>query len=164
MCAAAAPSLKLTFSANWSSAGQVTFWNSLDYVAIDGYVPLSNVIPDANNDNNPGLTSLIQGWTQPSNVQIAFSGGETVSQALGGMSAIDYFDTLAQQSMTGKFLLSEVGYQNDTGAATDPTGGSNQGVTDPSLQAELSRRSFTPGAGRSKRRPPPAISTASRSR
>jgi hypothetical protein len=134
---AAAPSLKLTFSANWATASQVTFWNALDYVGIDGYVPLSNVIPDANNDNNPSLQSLINGWTQPSNVQIAFSGGETVSQALGGKSAVDYFDTLAQQSISHQFIFSEVGYQNDTGAATDPTGGSNQGVVDPSLQAEL---------------------------
>src|SRR5579864_1579098 len=144
---AAAPSLKLTYSTTWDTANKVTFWSSLDYVGIDGYVPLSNVIPDAANDNNPSLQSLIQGWTQPSSVQIAFSGGETVSQVTGGMSAIDFFDTVAQQSKTGQFIFTELGYQNDTGAATDPTGGSNQGVTDPSLQAELYQAFFDAWGG-----------------
>ncbi|HEV2336832.1 MAG TPA: hypothetical protein VGS13_15110 [Stellaceae bacterium] len=133
---AAAPSLKLTFSANWATASQVTFWNKLDYVGIDGYVPLSNTIP-ATAAQNPSLASLITGWNKPSNVTIAFSGGTTVSQTLGGLSAIDAFDKLAQKSINKQFIFTEFGYQNDTGAATDPTGGSNQRVTDPSLQAEL---------------------------
>jgi len=134
---AAAPSLKLTYSANWSNASQVTFWNKLDYVGLDGYVPLSNTIPDAQNNNNPSLASLIAGWNTASSVQIAYSGGETVSQDLGGLSAIDAFDTLAQQSIDKQFIFTELGYQNDTGAANDPTGGSATGVPDPSLQAEL---------------------------
>ncbi|MGC2414835.1 MAG: AIDA repeat-containing protein, partial [Stellaceae bacterium] len=133
---AAAPSLKLTFSANWATASQVTFWNKLDYVGIDGYVPLSNTIP-ATAAQNPSLASLIAGWNKVSSVTIAYSGGTTVSQTLGGMSAIDAFDQLAKASISNKFIFTEFGYQNDTGAATDPTGGSNQGVTDPSLQAEL---------------------------
>jgi len=58
---AAAPSLKLTFSANWATASQVTFWDKLDYVGIDGYVPLSNTIP-ANSAQNPSLASLEAGW------------------------------------------------------------------------------------------------------
>jgi hypothetical protein len=126
----------LTYSANWATASQVTFWNKLDYVGIDGYVPLSNTIP-SNAAQNPSLASLIAGWNTPSNVDIAYSGGVTVSQQLGGVSAIDAFDQLAQQSINKGFIFTELGYQNDTGAAADPTGGSNQGVADPSLQAEL---------------------------
>ena len=78
---AAAPSLKLTYSANWSNASQVTFWNKLDYVGLDGYVPLSNTIPDAQNNNNPSLASLIAGWNTASSVQIAYSGGENSPRA-----------------------------------------------------------------------------------
>jgi VCBS repeat-containing protein len=132
---------KLTYSANWSTASQVTFWNKLDYVALDGYVPLSNVVPTTA-AGNPTLASLIAGWNTPSSVKIAYSGGTTVSQQLGGLSAIDAFDKLAQQSIDKQFIFSELGYQNDTGAATDPTGGSATGVADPTLQAELYQAFF----------------------
>jgi hypothetical protein len=138
----AAPDLQLTYSANWSTSSEVTFWNQLDYVGVDEYLPLSNVVPNAANTNNPSLQSLIDGWTQLSNVQIAYSGGETVSEALGGQTAIDYFDTLAQQSISGKVIFTELGYPNDTSAATDPTGGSETGNPDPSLQAELYQAFF----------------------
>jgi len=132
---------KLTYSANWSTASQVTFWSKLDYVALDGYVPLSNVVPTTAS-GNPTLASLIAGWNTPSSVKIAYSGGVTVSQQLGGLSAIDAFDALAQQSIDKQFIFSELGYQNDAGAATDPTGGSATGVADPSLQAELYQAFF----------------------
>ena len=132
---------KLTFSANWSTASQVTFWNKLDYVGIDGYVPLSNTIPTSASQN-PSLASLEAGWSTVSDVDIAYSGGVTVGTQLNGLSAIDAFDTLAQQSIDKQFLFSEIGYQNDTSAAADPTGGSNRGVTDPTLQAELYQAFF----------------------
>jgi VCBS repeat-containing protein len=134
---------KLTYSSNWATADQVTFWSKLDYVGIDGYVPLSNVVPDAAGDNNPTLASLVNAWSTPSNVVIAYSGGETVSQVTGGLSVIDDFDQLAQQSITKQFIFTEFGFQNDTGAATDPTGGSETGVLDPTLQAELYQSFFT---------------------
>jgi VCBS repeat-containing protein len=137
------PTLKLTYSANWANASQVTFWNKLDYVGIDGYVPLSNTIPDAAGDNNPSEASLVAGWNKASDVVVAYSGGTTVSTALGGVSAIDAFDSLAQQSISKQFLFTEIGYQNDTGAASDPTGGSATGVQDPTLQAALYQAFFT---------------------
>ncbi len=134
---------KLTYSANWSTANQVTFWNKLDFVGIDGYVPLSNTIPNAAGTNNPSQATLVAGWNAPSNVQIAYSGGTSVSQALGGLSAIDSFDQLAQQSISKQFMFTEIGYQNDTGAANDPTGGSPTNVQDPTLQASLYQAFFT---------------------
>jgi hypothetical protein len=117
---------KLTYSATWTTASQVTFWNELDYVGLDGYVPLSNTVP-ATAAANPSLASLVAGWNTVSKVQIAYSGGTTVSDVMGGLSAIDYFDTLAQSSMSKQFMFTEIGYQNDTSAATDPTGGSATG-------------------------------------
>jgi Ca2+-binding RTX toxin-like protein len=125
----------LTYSANWFNADKVTFWNKLDYVGIDGYVPLSNIVPH-NASQNPSLASLIAGWTKVSNVTLPGS-NETVGQALHGLSAIDYFDKLAASSISKKFIFTEIGYQNDTEAAADPTGSSHSGVTDPSLQASL---------------------------
>jgi VCBS repeat-containing protein len=133
----------LTYSSNWVNAGQVTFWSKLDYVGIDGYIPLSNTVPDAAGDNNPSEASLVAGWNTVSSVTIAGSGGETVGQALNNMSVIDYFDQLAQQSINQKLIFTEFGFQNDTGAATDPTGGSETGVQDPTLQAALYQSFFT---------------------
>jgi autotransporter passenger strand-loop-strand repeat protein len=145
---AAAPSLKLTYSANWSTAAQVTFWDKLDYVGIDGYVPLSNTT--VTSGDPIGVAKLEAGWNTASNVDIAFSNPTTtVSQQLDSElanagitpttqnTAIDAFDQIARLSISGKFIFSEVGYQNDISAATDPTGASNQGTLDPTLQADL---------------------------
>lgn len=130
----------LTYSANWYNADKVTFWKKLDYVGIDGYVPLSNVVPDEASQN-PSLSSLVAGWTKVSKVKLPYS-NETVGQALHGLSAIDYFDKLAASSISKKFIFTEIGYQNDTAAAFDPTGSSHSGVTDPSLQASLYQAFF----------------------
>ncbi len=108
---------------------------------------MSNTIPTSGDPI--GVSTLAAGWNTASSVVVAYSGGTTVETTLddeltnAGITpttqntAIDAFDQIAELSMSGKFIFTELGYQNDTGAATDPTGGTYQGVADPQLQADL---------------------------
>jgi len=119
---------KLTYSASWNTASQVSFWSQLDYEGIDCYVPLSNAA-------HPTLQNLINGWTLPA-TQAANPGAFAV---IGNQSPIQYFENLAIQS--GKPLLfTELGYANDSGAAANPSASGNS--PDPTLQAELYQAFF----------------------
>jgi hypothetical protein len=119
---------KLTYSASWNTASNVSFWNQLDYEGVDCYVPLSNA-------QNPALKDLINGWLDPA-TQSTNPGAYAV---IGNQSPIQYFENLAAQS--GKPLLfTELGYSNDSGSAADPSASGNS--TDPTLQAELYQAFF----------------------
>ena len=45
----------LTYSANWDSYNQLTFWNKLDYIGVNAYFPLSS-------DSIPEVNTLIEKW------------------------------------------------------------------------------------------------------
>jgi len=130
---------KLTYSADWDdnispwrgqhglTAGtgnltsQVSFWNALDYLGIDGYAPISDAA-------NPVLADLIAGWTLvPSD--------PTSLAVTGNQSLISYFESVATQ--TGKPLIfTELGYESASDAAQQPAGTSTN-IYDPALQANL---------------------------
>ena len=84
---------KLTYSASWQTAANVSFWNELDYEGIDCYVPLSTAA-------NPTLQQLINGWTQPATQ----SNNPDAYAVIGNQSPIQYFENLSAQS--GKPLSS----------------------------------------------------------
>ena len=118
----------LTYSANWDTANEVSFWSQLNYEGIDCYIPLSNA-------QNPTLQQLINGWLNPA-TQATNPGAYA---EIGNQSPIQYFENLAQQS--GKPLIfTELGYANDTGAAADPPASGNS--PDPALQAALYQAFF----------------------
>ena len=113
----------LTYSANWNTASEVSFWSQLDYEGIDCYVPLSTA-------QNPTLHDLINAWLEPATQ----STNPVAYAAIGNQSPIQYFESLAAQS--GKPLLfTELGYANDSGAAAQPWASGNS--PDPTLQAAL---------------------------
>jgi hypothetical protein len=119
---------ELTYSASWNTAGEVSFWNQLNYEGIDCYVPLSNAA-------NPTLQQLINGWLDPATP----SANPGAYAVIGNQSPIQYFESLAAQS--GKPLIfTELGYANDSGAAADPAASGNS--PDPALQAELYQAFF----------------------
>jgi hypothetical protein len=135
---------KLTYSADWDDdispwagahgltagtgdlATQVSFWNQLDYVGIDGYAPLSDAA-------DPTLTQLIDGWTQvPTDA--------TSKAVTGNQSLISYFEGVA--AAAGKPLLfTELGYESATDAASQPFGSSTN-IFDATLQASLYQAFF----------------------
>jgi Ca2+-binding RTX toxin-like protein len=114
---------ELTYSANWDTARDVSFWNQLDYQGIDCYVPISNL-------PNPTLQDLINGWLKP----VTATSNPVAYAAMGNQSPIQYFENLATQS--GKPLLfTEIGYANDANAAAQPWASGNGPA--PALQAAL---------------------------
>jgi len=119
---------ELTYSASWNTASDVSFWSQLNYEGIDNYVPLSNT-------QNPTLQDLVNGWLDPATL----STNPGAYAVIGNQSPIAYFENLAEQS--GKPLLfTELGYPNDSGAASDPSASGNS--PDPTLQAELYQAFF----------------------
>ena len=119
---------KLTYSATWPTAADVSFWNELDYEGVDCYVPLSTAA-------NPTPQDLIDGWTQPATQ----SGNPDAYAVIGNQSPIQYFENLSAQS--GKPLIfTELGYANDSDAAAEPSAEGNS--PDPALQAELYQAFF----------------------
>ena len=119
---------KLTYSASWQTAANVSFWNELDYEGVDCYVPLSTAA-------NPTLQDLIDGWTQPA----TSSGNPNAYTVIGNQSPIQYFENLSAQS--GKPLVfTELGYANDSGAAAEPFAEGSS--PNPALQAELYQAFF----------------------
>jgi len=48
---------RLTYAAEWKNAKNVNFWNSLDYIGIDAYYPLTE-------KNNPSVEELIDSWAK----------------------------------------------------------------------------------------------------
>ncbi len=46
---------KLTYAANWDEYRKVHFWNTLDYIGVDAYFPLSE-------DKSPSVEALKTGW------------------------------------------------------------------------------------------------------
>ncbi len=119
---------KLTYSASWQTAANVSFWNELDYEGIDCYVPLSTAA-------NPTLQELINGWMLPATQ----SNNPDAYAVIGNQSPIQYFENLSAQS--GKpVIFTELGYANDSGAAAEPFAEGNS--PDPTLQAELYQAFF----------------------
>jgi len=48
---------RLTYAAEWKNANNVKFWNSLDYIGIDAYYPLTD-------KNNPSIEELKNSWAK----------------------------------------------------------------------------------------------------
>ncbi len=82
---------KLTYAANWDGAfNDVTFWDELDYIGIQGYFPLTD-------HANPNLESIKEGWKPH----------------------IKTLEDLANKHQK-KILFTEVGYRPDASATKEP--------------------------------------------
>ena len=100
---------KLTYAANWfEEFEEVTFWDELDYIGIQGYFPLSE-------EPDPSLEALVRGW-QPFLKRI-----EALHERYGK-----------------PVLFTELGYRSAAGAAAKPWEWPSRGEqveADPELQA-----------------------------
>lgn len=81
---------KITYAANWDSYDSIGFWDTLDYIGIDAYFPLSEA-------KNPDMTSLLAAW-QPH------------------QQAIQSFSEKYDKSV----LFTEWGYENEDYAGETP--------------------------------------------
>ncbi len=81
---------RLTYAANWDTYGQVTFWDSLDAIGVQGYFPLSA-------EEDPGRELLLAGW-------------ETILPGLRALHA----------RTGKPVVLTELGYNGSLAAAREP--------------------------------------------
>lgn len=113
---------KLTYAANWDGAGQVSFWDKLDVIGIDGYVPLSQATQGS-------LADFVAGWTQ---VPI----DNYFNTIFEGHSPVEYYHQLSLK--TGKpVIFTELGYRSVDRAASNPGDSGMAGRADAQEQVDL---------------------------
>jgi len=104
---------RLTYAANWvAEAERVKFWDALDLIGIDAYMPLTEDDPD------PTVAELIRGW-QPWRTRLA-----SLSASVGR-----------------PVLFTELGYPSRLGAAERPSQEGDGAVSQPA-QARLYEAAF----------------------
>lgn len=98
---------QLTYAANWDNYKNITFWNELDYIGIDGYFPL-------NKEKTPTVAETISNW-KPIEKQLSY-----------------YSDSLKKQ-----ILFTEYGYRNIDFSGKQPWIDNNQSSNNEEAQSNL---------------------------
>jgi|GEM_PF-3850936 len=103
--------VKLTYAATWTEALHVEFWDKLDYIGTNPYIAFTQ------NNFNPTLQQLIDGWTKPSDVS---STSVPIIQKFGqNISAMDALKRIADQ-FGKKLVFTEAGFRSMDGNNTAP--------------------------------------------
>jgi Ca2+-binding RTX toxin-like protein len=97
---------KVTYAATYATVKDVGFWDKVDYIGTDAYIPSSTV-------NDPTVDQIVDAW-----VKAHFN--PWIRDTLhGGKSVVDYYRALSEQY--GKqVIFTEVGYKSMDGANKDP--------------------------------------------
>ena len=102
---------QLTYAATWTEALNVSFWDKLDYMGANPYISFTQDNP------NPSLQQLLDGWTKPSEVW----GVKTpIVERFGeNISAIDALKRIAEL-YDKKLIFTEVGFRSLDGSNATP--------------------------------------------
>ena len=113
---------QVTYAATYDEVTKVGFWDAVDYIGVNPYLPLSTT-------NSPTVDQMVDAWVQPHfNSWIR----DTLYQ---GKSAVEYYKALSQQY--GKqVVFTEVGYRSMDGANKDPGLHGGSGAVDYQEQAD----------------------------
>ena len=113
---------KVTYAATYDTVMKVGFWDKVDFIGVDAYIPSSTV-------NDPTVDQIVDAWVKPHfNPWIR----DTLH---GGKSVVDYYKALSEQY--GKqVIFTEVGYKSMDGANKDPGVFGGSGTYDPQEQVD----------------------------
>jgi len=113
---------KITYAATYDTVMKVGFWDKVDYIGVDAYIPSSTV-------NDPTVDQIVDAWVKPHfNPWIR----DTLYE---GKSVVEYYKALSEQY--GKqVIFTEVGYKSMDGANRDPGVFGGSGVYDPQEQVD----------------------------
>ncbi|MCB8820397.1 glycoside hydrolase family 113 [Microvirga rosea] len=111
----------VTYASTYDEVKTVSFWDKVDYIGIDGYVPLTLV-------NNPTVDDLVRGWTEPSS-------NSYVHDLYGGKSVVDFYRGVSEQ-YGKKIIFTEIGYRSLDGTAKDPGRWADGGTVDEQEQRD----------------------------
>ncbi len=109
----------LTYAANFDEYWRVGFWDSLDYIGVDAYFPLSS-------SGDGSVQDLVSAWTGRGYVNTL----KAVSQAFGK-----------------PVLFTEIGYRSVAGATVHPNIWDSSGAYDMSVQQNAYEAAFETFAG-----------------
>lgn len=113
---------KVTYAATYDTVQKVGFWDKVDYIGVDAYIPSSTV-------NNPTVDQIVDAWVKPHfNPWIR----DTLH---GGKSVVEYYKALSEQ-YGKKVIFTEVGYKSMDGANKDPGVFGGSGTYDPQEQVD----------------------------
>jgi Ca2+-binding RTX toxin-like protein len=117
----------LVYAADWSEAKDVSFWDKVDYIGVDPYVPLTE-------KNNPTVAELKAGWT-------SVSTNPWVAAQSNYQSPVDFYHSLSTQY--GKpVIFPEIGYRSIDGANKLPGNWSQNAPVDLQEQADAYQAFF----------------------
>jgi Ca2+-binding RTX toxin-like protein len=105
---------KVTYAATYWTVKDVGFWDKVDYIGVDAYLPLTPKHAQGDpSAYNPTVQEMVDAWTKP-------HFNSWVRDTLhGGKSAVDYYKALSEHY--GKqVVFTEVGYRSLDGTSTDP--------------------------------------------
>lgn len=113
---------KVTYAATYGTVKDVGFWDKVDYIGVDAYIPSSMV-------NDPTVDQIVDAWIKPHfNPWIR----DTLH---GGKSVVDYYKALSEQ-YGKKVIFTEVGYKSMDGANRDPGVFAGSGTVDNQEQVD----------------------------
>jgi serralysin len=113
---------KVTYAATYDTVQKVGFWDKVDYIGVDAYIPSSTV-------NDPTVDQIVDAWVKPHfNPWIR----DTLH---GGKSVVDYYKMLSEK-YGKKVIFTEVGYKSMDGANKDPGVFGGSGTYDPQEQVD----------------------------
>lgn len=119
---------QVTYAANWDEVKTVSFWDKVDVIGIDPYLPLAER-PD------PTPRELVEAWT-------AVPRDRWRAARQDGKSAVAFYRSVAYTY--GKpVLFTELGYRSLDGAAREPGNWQAAGRYDPQEQLDLINAFFT---------------------
>jgi Ca2+-binding RTX toxin-like protein len=105
---------KVTYAATYWTVKDVGFWDKVDYIGVDAYLPLTPKHAQGDTSAyNPTVQEMVDAWTTP-------HFNSWVRDTLhGGKSAVEYYKALSEQ-YDKKIVFTEVGYRSLDGTSTDP--------------------------------------------
>jgi serralysin len=112
---------QLTYAATYDEVKTVSFWDAVDVIGVDAYVPLTTL-------NNPTVAQLIDGWVRPST-------NGYLRDLYNGLSVVDFYKQLSEQYQK-KIVFSEIGYRSLDGTNKDPGLWANGGTVDQQEQQD----------------------------
>jgi hypothetical protein len=105
---------KVTYAATYEETPKIGFWDKVDYIGIDAYLPMTPKHPEGDTSPyNPTVSEMVEAWTKP-------HFNSWIRDTLhGGKSAVDYYKFLSEK-FGKQVLFTEVGYRSLDGATADP--------------------------------------------
>jgi hypothetical protein len=103
---------QLTYASGWNETANVSFWDKLDVIGADAYIPVTS-------ETDPTLSQLESGWTTVSSDSYAAS-------VMNNMSPLAFYESMSAE-YDKPLLFTEIGYQsvNDTNQLEGAFGTSN---------------------------------------